>query len=396
MLQLSFPARVRCVQFSPSGDIIAAGCESVTQIIDVATAEVVRQIEQETAGDAGGGGITCVAFSPDGSLIATGDANTYSEKRDLQGFIRLYAAGTGAPFGDLLEVTDNDEIHSFIWSIEFSVDGSKIAVAFSVYAYEDDLLVSAGVKIFRNQGSAGFVLKKTLKEQSMVDMGDSPMVATTVSVSWSPDGKRLVSGSHVKTVTIWDPTTGEKLFQLKGHTDRVNSVCFSPDGTRIISGGDDKALITWDAASGEQLSSLSCDSQKFLCVRFHPSGDIIAAGCAGEELPSRWMPCYVQLIDMATAEVKRPLGTALDLVQEWGHRYTPFPKFRERKEVTIFFYFFTLITRYGPQSSGLSADIHFSVAYNPFTDSPSEMSNSPTRTPLSRRTSMARLRSGAS
>ena len=57
------------------------------------------------------------------------------------------------------------------------------------------------------------------------------------SVAFSPDGKRIVSGSDDKTVRLWDADTGQPIgAPLTGHTDAVSSVAFSPDGTRIVSG----------------------------------------------------------------------------------------------------------------------------------------------------------------
>jgi WD40 repeat protein len=37
-------------------------------------------------------------------------------------------------------------------------------------------------------------------------------------------------------VRVWDAKTGEQLRELQGHTDYVTSVSFSPDGERIVSG----------------------------------------------------------------------------------------------------------------------------------------------------------------
>ena len=67
------------------------------------------------------------------------------------------------------------------------------------------------------------------------------------SVAFSPDGKRLVSGSRDDTVKVWDAQTGQEALSLKGHTNTVSSVAFSPDGKRIVSGSWDKTVKVWGA-----------------------------------------------------------------------------------------------------------------------------------------------------
>ena len=49
-------------------------------------------------------------------------------------------------------------------------------------------------------------------------------------------GNRIASGSRDKTVRVWDAATGLEALSLKGHTSSVSSVAFSPDGKRIVSG----------------------------------------------------------------------------------------------------------------------------------------------------------------
>jgi hypothetical protein len=73
------------------------------------------------------------------------------------------------------------------------------------------------------------------------------------SVSFSPDGTRIVSGSSDCTVRVWDAATGLPLGEpFQGHTSSVSSVSFSPDGTCILSGSYDSTVRVWDAATAQQ------------------------------------------------------------------------------------------------------------------------------------------------
>jgi WD40 domain-containing protein len=67
-----------------------------------------------------------------------------------------------------------------------------------------------------------------------------------ISVSFSPEGLRIVSGSWDGTLKVWDAAGGQELLTLKGHAGEVRSVGFSPNGTRIISGSHDGTIKIWD------------------------------------------------------------------------------------------------------------------------------------------------------
>jgi WD40 repeat protein len=70
------------------------------------------------------------------------------------------------------------------------------------------------------------------------------------SVSFSPDGTHIVTGSWDQTVRLWDVGTGQPVGEpLLGHTDYVRSVSFSPDGTRIVTGSNDATVRLWDAVT---------------------------------------------------------------------------------------------------------------------------------------------------
>jgi WD40 repeat protein len=97
------------------------------------------------------------------------------------------------------------------------------------------------------------------------------------SVAFSPDGKRVVSGSLDQTVRVWDAVSGQPLLCLQGHTDAVTSVAFSPDGKRVVSGGD-KTVRVWDAVSGQPLLCLPGDTYSVRSVTFSPDGRRLVSG----------------------------------------------------------------------------------------------------------------------
>ena len=82
------------------------------------------------------------------------------------------------------------------------------------------------------------------------------MKVVVLSVSFSPDGQTLVSGSSDKTLQLWNANTGKHIRTLKGHKNSVFSVAFSPDGETIASGSWDRTLRLWEANTGKRIHIL--------------------------------------------------------------------------------------------------------------------------------------------
>ncbi|KAG8711757.1 hypothetical protein FRC08_015492 [Ceratobasidium sp. 394] len=99
------------------------------------------------------------------------------------------------------------------------------------------------------------------------------------SVAFSHDSRRIVSGSLDKTVRVWDAETGVALLgPLRGHSEWVRSVAFSPSGHRIVSGSEDNTVRIWDAKTGIELLQLRGHSDTVCSVVFSPNGHHIVSG----------------------------------------------------------------------------------------------------------------------
>ena len=70
---------------------------------------------------------------------------------------------------------------------------------------------------------------------------------TVTSVSWSPDGTQLVSGSRDSTVRLWLVATETSTLTYSGHQAAVLSAAWSPEGRLVASGGEDKTVQVWDS-----------------------------------------------------------------------------------------------------------------------------------------------------
>lgn len=181
------------------------------------------------------------------------------------------------PSGFLNDLTANAFTSSS--ALSFSPDGRTVA---SASGFNGPLIlrdVSTGQEL------------RTLK---------SPFTLSVNSLAWSRDGKRLAAAQwgvgrnlidpnssqdfsfeDMKfAIKIWDPATGNELKTLPGHGNFVGSLSFSPDGRLLASGSFDSTIKLWDLTTGGEVATLKGHSGSITGLDFTPDGQFLVSGGA--------------------------------------------------------------------------------------------------------------------
>ena len=106
------------------------------------------------------------------------------------------------------------------------------------------------------------------------------------SVTFSSNGKLLVSGSDDKMVKLWDVQTGGVVKTFSGHTKLVRSVSISADSTMIASGSWDETIRLWDIQKGECHCVIN-EQSEVICVSFSPTDPQHLLSVSGSKV-SQW------------------------------------------------------------------------------------------------------------
>ncbi|MBP8258649.1 MAG: protein kinase [Verrucomicrobia bacterium] len=111
------------------------------------------------------------------------------------------------------------------------------------------------------------------------------------SARFSPDGRRILTAARDNTACVWDAATSQPVTApLRHDPTRIKPgefmagvhplvAAFSPDGRRVATGSIDGAARIWDAAAGVPLTAPMLHSNWISWVVFSPDGSRVATAC---------------------------------------------------------------------------------------------------------------------
>ncbi|HEY1380751.1 MAG TPA: serine/threonine-protein kinase, partial [Gemmataceae bacterium] len=196
--------------FTSDRKSLIAGCEEGIVVWDVSHLPVTVRWSARS------GNVLSVAAQPGGRLLAAGTRRLELWSLDSN---RLVASLEPPEYGVKAEFSADGK-----WLL--AVKGDRALAAWPLNDTPERRLLSAG-------------------------QGGVPAVA------FSPDGKRLASGSKAGAALIWDVASGRLLHTCRAspvqraHFGTVESVAFSPDG-RLLAAGDFPGVVRlWDVETGK-------------------------------------------------------------------------------------------------------------------------------------------------
>jgi WD40 repeat protein len=241
---------IQTVAFSPDGRLLASGGDDDRRIIfwDVKSGRQLKEID-------GHGSITSVAFNPDSKFLASA-----AEGRSA---IFLWDVTSGEQQAELLGHETDAESES----LEFSRDGKVLVSGgregairlWDVSARREIVepmgrggsvmkvaISPDGRMVASSADLTGTVLLWDLggsKEPVELDTGGS---WSGNSVAYSPDGKTLAytSGEPKFNIVLWDLENGKPRGRLEALATTL-SMAFTPDGRRLVTGHSNGEVALW-------------------------------------------------------------------------------------------------------------------------------------------------------
>jgi len=322
---------------SPDGKALSTAGISAGILWEVETGKKLRVIRRETIPQSLNGGWLMQqvppVFSPDGKYLAwiAGEASVrlweVSSGRETCRFPGesnpIHFLGFAADGKSVLSVIgqpNEDTVVSW-WDPATGKESRKIQIRMPDFHYgncprplavspDGKMLALAGSERARRKIPGGIMAFTEYRihlwdllsnrERLRLDGSEDPVRFAC----FTPDSMNVAGMSNGGSLTIWNATTGRRVFQQAGYANEhrltVQGMAFSPSGNMLATFGDGAAIHLWDTASGrELLTKPEVHENNVARLAYSPDGRLLAS--AGSD----HMIC---LWDVATGKPLRKLA----------------------------------------------------------------------------------------
>jgi WD40 repeat protein len=176
-----------------------------------------------------------------------------------------------------------------------------------------------GKKLASGTGDGVIHLWEVETGKELAQLKDQPNVGGAFSVCFTPDGKHLAAwsnGNGVQAVRLWELATGAEKHPWPAPQNGIQNLTFSPDGKHLALVGNDQAVKLVELASGKEVRQLLPPPQQnggrqFNLNVFTFSGDGKTLAAGGHD----GMAWGIRLVDVATGnQVRQLTGTQNQIV----------------------------------------------------------------------------------
>lgn len=252
---------VSSAEFSPDGQrLVTAGWDHTARIWNLQTGKAEQKLHGQHTAD-----INRAVFSPNGRYVLTAsddgtavlwDLEKSEPERVFQGHTKRINSAAFSRDGRWV-LTASDDRTARVWDAKTGTEllvlsGHAWSVRSAEFSGDSDRIITASddntAIVWRIRRSSPDGQSPWNAEKFLVLSGHS---AAVVAGGFSPDGRRVVTGSRDDTAIIWDAETGKELLTLKGHTQDIASARFSEDGRHVLTGSRDGTAVLWLTTKAE-------------------------------------------------------------------------------------------------------------------------------------------------